>query len=119
MHQGLKVKFFPYIFYFKNFCLTFFFPYNLLNFVLVISVRATKPVVPASVMNNFLDLEIRKNEIELQKIENQIRVIQEKNQREVAIIKLSIEKLQQDFKRKIDNMKSKAKMIEPLKLKLR
>lgn len=61
---------------------------------IVISVRVTKPQLPQSIMKNFIDLEVQRGNLKLQKIKNEINILKDDTQRE-------IQKLQAGAKNKI------------------
>lgn len=73
--------------------------------------RATKPKIPESVMKNFVQLELKTNEIELGKIENQIaamnkesehnlRILVAEGSSKVSQVELEMNKMKQEFESK-------------------
>jgi hypothetical protein len=74
-------------------------------------VRATKPKIPESVMKNFVELELKTNELELSKIENEINMLKSENSHKLNIldaesfsklsqVDLEMDKMQQEFQKK-------------------
>ena len=73
--------------------------------------RATKPKIPESVMKNFVELELKTNELELSKIENEINMLKSENSHKLNIldaesfsklsqVDLEMDKMQQEFQKK-------------------